>query len=326
MHVTSYFLAGRRLMTNQWLFAAVTTLLCGAAASGGMQPQATQPAQELTLDLGDNVTLKVLKIPAGKFMMGSPEGEKDRSEDEAWHEVTMGKAFYMGITAVTVDQFSAFVKDTGLKTDAENEGTSFGFEITDGKLAMNTVSGGSWRNPSFDQKGNHPVVQVSWNDARAFCDWLSKKTGMRVDLPTEAQWEYSCRAGTRTAYPWGDNPDEGKGWANCRDQSLKKKLPNVPSTWTFFTWDDGFIYTSPVASFKPNGFGLYDMTGNTWQWCQDRYGDYEKGAGASSLRVLRGGAWSGRPLACRSACRFASYPNIRRGDSGFRVVVAGGSE
>ena len=178
----------------------------------------------MTVDLGDKVTMKLVQVPAGKFTMGSPEAEKkaavkeavaagnsekdatDVFKDEVQHEVTISKPFYMGITHVTVDQFAAFVKDSGYKTEAEKDGWAGGFEIKDGKLNDKRVNGCSWRKPSFDQKGDHPVVQVSWNDAKAFCDWLSKKSGKTVVLPTEAQWEYACRAGTKTAYPWGDSP------------------------------------------------------------------------------------------------------------------------
>jgi formylglycine-generating enzyme required for sulfatase activity len=234
----------------------------------------------------------------------------------------------MGVTHVTVDQFAAFVKDSGYMTNAEKDGWSPGIEIKDGKLDFKVVDGCSWRNPSFDQKGDHPVVQVSWNDAKAFCDWLSKKSGKTVVLPTEAQWEYACRAGTKTAYPWGDNPDDGKGWANGADQRLKKKFPNAPAEWTFFNWDDGFVFTSPVGSFKANAFGLYDMNGNAWQWCQDRYGDYGKGAATDptgpdtgSLRGLRGGSWGYLPGLCRSALRYGSGPGYRSDCGGFRVVV-----
>ena len=255
----------------------------------------------MTLDLGNKVTMKLVQIPPGEFIMGSPKTEKDRDKDETQHEVTISKPFYMGITHVTVDQFAAFVKDSGYKTDAEIGGWAEGVEIKDGKLEFKQVDGCSWRNPSFDQKGDHPVVQISWNDAKAFCDWLSKKSGKTVVLPTEAQWEYACRAGTKTAYPWGDNPDDGKGWTNCADQSLKKKLPNAPAD-SFFSWDDGFAFTSPVGSFKANAFGLYDMTGNAWQWCGDSYGDYKKGpatdpmgANADYIQVLRGGSWGQRP-------------------------------
>ena len=137
---------------------------------------------------------------------------------------------------------------------------------------------------------------------------------------------YACRAGTTTAYPWGDNPDDGRGWANGADQSLKKKLPNADRA--FFNWDDGFAFTSPVASFKANAFGLYDMPGDASQWCQDWYGGYDKGAatdpaGADSgdHRVLRGGSWINTPKRCRSAARDWSDPNRRGVGYGIGVVV-----
>jgi len=307
-------------------------------ASRESAPQAQQPGarggaggKELTLDLGDTVALKLVRIPAGKFLMGSPETEEDRDKGEVQHEVTISKPFYMGVTHVTVDQFAVFVKDSGYKTDAEKDGWSLGFEVRDGDIGAKKTDGCSWRNPSFDQKGDHPVVQVSWNDVKAFCDWLSKKSGKTVVLPTEAQWEYACRAGTKTAYAWGDNPDDGKGWANAADQSLKKKLPNAPAAWKFFSWDDGFVFTSPVGSFKANTFGLYDMNGNAWQWCQDHYGDYEKGAATDptgadtgALRVLHGGSWINGPRRCRSAYRLRLSPVSRCGGIGFRVAVAAG--
>lgn len=329
-----------------------TTSAPAGQSTPAAQPQETskQPApaaadRELVLDLGEGVALKVVRIPAGKFLMGSPEAEKkaavkeavaagfseqeatDAFKGEVQHEVTISKPFYMGITHVTVDQFAAFVKDSGYKTDAEKAGWSVGFEIKDGKVELKQVDGCSWRNASFDQRGNHPVIEVSWNDAQAFCVWLSKKSGKTVVLPTEAQWEYACRAGTTTAYPWGDNPDDGKGWANCADQSLKKKIPNQ-EMYVFFSWDDGYAFTSPVGSFKANGFGLYDMNGNAWQWCHDRYGDYGKGAvtdptGADTgvSRVLRGGSWNVPPQGCRSAVRYWDMPGYRIINYGFRVVL-----
>ena len=172
------------------------------------------------------------------------------------------------------------------------------------------------------------MVQVSWNDAKAFCERFSKKSGKTVVLPTEAQWEYSCRAGAKTAYPWGDDPDDGKGWANASDQSLKKKLPNAPAEWKFSSWDDGFVFTSPVGTFKANAFGLYDMIANAWQWCGDRYGKYEKGAATDPTgadtdadRVLRGGSWHYSPRFCRSASRFSYLPGSPIDYSGFRVAV-----
>jgi formylglycine-generating enzyme required for sulfatase activity len=302
--------------------------------------------KELTLDLGNKVSMKLVLIPAGKFVMGHSESELREIEKlreietmcvamgagsgelfgGPQHEVTISKPFYMGVTHVTVDQFAAFVKDSGYKTGAEKDGFAYGVVIKDGKLDLKKIDGCCWRKPSFDQKGDHPVVQVSWNDAKAFCDWLSKKSGKTVQLPTEARWEYACRAETKTAYPWGDDPDKGKGWANCADQSLKKKLPNAPADWKFFSWDDGFAFTSPVGSFKANAFGLYDMIGNAWEWCQDRL-DYAKEAATAPFvdtregRVLRGGSWIYDPQFCRSARRCWGNPVNRDVCVGFRVSV-----
>jgi len=305
------------------------------AASPSTRPAtqpSTQPARELILDLGNKVTMELVLIPAGKFLMGSPQTEVNRNKDEVQHEVTISEPFYMGVTPVTVDQFAAFVKDSGYKTDAEMGGISFGFEIKDGGIEHTHMDGCSWRNPSYSQKGDHPVVQISWYDARDFCSWLSDKAGRTVVLPTEAQWEYACRAGTKTAYPWGDNPDDGEGWANGIDLSYMKRFPFPPRM--IFSWDDGFVFTSPVGSFRPNAFGLFDMNGNAWQWCQDRYGDYGEaavtdptGPDTGDDRVLRGGWWRSDPEYCRSASRH-SCPRDEppRGGAwhcwfGFRVVV-----
>lgn len=293
-----------------------------AAAGGDARPR------EMILDLGDKVTLKLVEVPPGKFIMGSPVTEKDRQRDEDQHEVTISKPFYMGTTHVTVDQFAAFAKESGYKTDAEKGGWSYGVRLKYLKYELWSLEGISWRKPTFDQKGDHPVVHISWNDAKAFCDWLSKKSGKRVELPTEAQWEYACRAGTTTAYPWGDNPDDGKGWANGADQSLKPKLRTENAFMLFFGWNDGHVFTSPVASFKANAFGLYDMPGNAAQWCEDRAGNFDKGpatdptgAKTGELRVMRGGSWYASPRYCRSASRGRGNPIDRLAYVGFRVVV-----
>jgi formylglycine-generating enzyme required for sulfatase activity len=315
-----------------------------APASQPASSPATQPTKELTLDLGNKVAMKLVLIPSGKFTMGSSSEEQVRAskdvkpndlplyrfkDESPQHEVTISQSFYMAVSHVTVDQFAAFVKDSDYQTDAEKDRSSDGVEIENGRDAVKRMDGLSWRKPSFDQGGDHPVVQVSWNDAKAFCDWLSKKTGKTVTLPTEAQFEYACRAGTKTAYPWGDNPDDGKGWASCRDQSFRKKLPGEPAE-TFFRWDDGFIFTSPVGSFKPNAFGLYDMIGNAFQWCSDWYdeGYYAnapktdpQGPTSGAYHVLRGSGWGAYKFRCRSANRFCVNPPGRTDFYGFRVVV-----
>ena len=299
--------------------------LSAGAASPSTQPAtqpSTQPAKELTLDLGNKVTMKLALIPAGKFTMGSPKDEKDRSDDEGpQREVTISKAFYMGVYEVTRGEFAAFVKDAGYKTDAEKEGWAYAW---DGK-SWGKVDGASWKKPGFEQTDEHPVTEISHNDAVAFCDWLTKKTGKTVRLPPEAEWEYACRGGTNTAYPWGDDPDDGKGWANAADQTAKKQFSN----WTAFSWDDGYVFTAPVGKFKPNAFGLHDMIGNVWEWCADWYADSyananntdPQGPASGTSRVLRGGSWCDLPQLCRSARRLRSSPGFRVIDLGFRVVV-----
>jgi formylglycine-generating enzyme required for sulfatase activity len=171
------------MMKTHGIAMVVLAVAAGVLFAGGAAPPA-QPARRLDLDLGNGMSMKLALIPAGKFLMGSPDTERDREKDETQHEVTISKPLYVGITPVAVDQFAAFVKDSGYKTEAEKAGWSVDFGIRAGRFEFKRVKGGSWRNPNFDQKGNHPVVHVSWNDAQAFCDWLSKKTGKTVVLPT----------------------------------------------------------------------------------------------------------------------------------------------
>jgi formylglycine-generating enzyme required for sulfatase activity len=286
-------------------------------------PAAVAAAKELTLELGDKVPMKLVQLPPGEFLMGSPETEKDRLSNETQHKVAISEAFYIAVTEVTVDQFAAFVKDSGYKTDAEKDGWSVGFKLLDGHKDGYQVDGASWRNPGFDQTGNHPVVHISWNDAKSFCEWLSNKSGKTVVLPTEAQWEYACRAGTQMAYPWGNNPDDGKGWANCADQSLAKRLTNPTLIPSFirgrvrktFNWDDGFVFTAPVGSFKANAFGLYDMIGNATE--------YTDSTGHRFPGNERGGSWNDDPARCRAAFSVGSAPRPtgRIATTGFRVTV-----
>jgi len=231
----------------------------------------------VSLDLGGGVKMEFVLIPAGKFMMGSPETGKDRRANETQHEVTISKPFYMGRYEVTQEQYEAI---TGM-------------------------------NPSHFKGAKNPVETVSWEDAQEFCKKLSAKTGKTVQLPTEAQWEYACRAGTKTRFYSGDADGDldGVGWYDSNSGNT----------------------THPVGEKKPNSWGLYDMHGNVWEWCQDWYGEYAAGAatdpqGAASgpFRVLRGGCWRGNPESCRSAYRYNSPPGYRVNlDGGFRVVLAG---
>ena len=273
-------------------------------------------------------TLKLVRIPAkGKtFTMGSPKGEQGLLFNEAEHKVTLSSDYYLGVTAVTRGQFAAFVKDAGYRTDPEKGGLGIGWD--DNK--KDWVEGGSRpRNPGFAQTDEHPVVKVSWNDAVAFCKWLSEKDGKEYRLPTEAQWEYACRAGSRTRFSFGDDGEEMAKHANVADATFRQV--------TGMTWgikrSDGYAFTSPVGKYQENAFGLFDMHGNAMQWCSDVYADYPEAgvtdpqgppAKEGSLRVLRGGCWRNEPIYCRSASRYRGSPSDGGVCVGFRLSAPAG--
>ncbi len=242
-------------------------------------------------------------IPAGSFDMGSNKGSSD---EKPVHRVVI-KRFSIGKYEVTVGEFSAFVKSSRYKTDAEKKGDCFSYS-----QGWEWIKGANWESPGFSQNNNHPVVCVSWNDAVAYSKWLSKQTGKSYRLPSEAEWEYAARGGTNTKYWWGNKI--GKNRANCRRDYC----------------GDRFEYTAPVGSFSSNPFGVYDMAGNVWEWCMDKYHDNYKGAptdgsawerGGGSRRVLRGGSWYDDPANVRTALR--NWSTLAdRGSNGFRVAFA----
>ena len=197
-----------------------------------------EPPKKLLVDLGGWVKLEMVLIPAGEFLMGSPDSDKDARDDEKpQHHVRITKPFYLGTYHVTQRQFRWFVSETGYRTDAEKRENPARYDWNPHKNAFDFNEDYSWRNVGFELTEEHPVVCVSWNDAVAFCKWLSGKEGKTYRLPTEAEWEYACRAGTTTRYYSGDDPE------------TLAKVGNV------------------VGKFNPNAFGLYDMHGTTWQWC-----------------------------------------------------------
>jgi sulfatase modifying factor 1 len=270
----------------------------------------------------NSLGMKFAYIPAGDFTMGSPASEPGRDANELQHPVRIAQPFLMGAYPVTRGQFAAFVTATGYKTQAELSGNSFAIM----PHGTQVLPGANWRNPGFDQDDRHPVVCVCWNDARAMIRWLSERDDLPYRLPSEAEWEYACRAGTQTTYPWGDNADGGAGWANCADLTFRKMFPSDGS----FNWDDGYVYTSPVGSFRPNGWGLYDMIGNVAQWCVDEYGENPvidlmkpKTPGTGWWRVARGGSWSDSAQFCRVAHRAAASGATGRCTCiGFRLALS----
>lgn len=288
----------------------------------------------LTNSLGMKLTL----IPSGEFMMGSTDADieavlkldaalrKKHFEDEQpQHRVRISKPFYMGVHEVTKGQFAAFVKATSYQTDAEKDGKG-GYGINaDGKHEQKPEY--SWRQNSFSQSDDHPVVNVSWNDAVAFCEWLSAKEGQTYELPREAEWEYACRAGTTSLWWHGDDAEGLAMISNVADGTAKEKF----SAQTLaITAKDGYVFTSPVGSYRANGFGLYDMHGNVCEWCRDGYaaGEYATRTGVTSdplatstvgRRVLRGGSWYNYSMGTRSADRYLIASKNRGDYAGFRV-------
>jgi len=287
-------------------------------ANGGRETSATAgERREYTEDVG-GAGMKMVWIPPGSFEMGANDGSSD---ERPVHTVQLD-GFWMGATEVTVGQFERFTSQTAFETQAEGAGACWG--VTTSGIAAN-LSEVNWRNPGFNQSDSCPVTCVTWNDAQMFCSWLSRRMSKEYRLPTEAQWEYACRAGTKTRYPWGNDPGGGGGWCNAADQSAKRRFP----TWLVFDWDDGFVFTAPVGSFKANAFGLYDMVGNVWEWCSDYYDtDYyarsprfnPDNALFGELRVWRGGSWFTVPDGCRSANRREAHPASSSVLNGFRVI------
>ena len=274
--------------------------------------------------------MKFAKIPGGTFKMGSSKealalvkkkfGYELEDEDE--HEVEVSP-FLMGKFHVTRGQFGLFVKDEGYKTEAEEGGGAYGWNQE--KKDWETNKDYNWKNVGFTQSDAHPVVCVTWNDAKKFCAWLSKKSGKKIGLPSEAQWEYACRAGSKTLYFFGDDEEDLSKYGNVRDASFRKATTFTNGIQA----DDGYAFTSPVGTFKANKYGLYDMHGNAWQWCEDYYGAYsaapkngtaQKVKQSNDVRVLRGGSWYYVPQYCRSAFRILNSPVNRNYNLGFRVA------
>jgi formylglycine-generating enzyme required for sulfatase activity len=280
-------------------------------------------AEPKTGDIIENsLKMKLSYIPAGEFEMGVSEWAKKNYKAERVHHVRLTKGFYMGIHEVTVGQFQQFVRESGYKTDAEVSKKG-GRGFNSGTKSFERKPEYTWRNPGFEQSDEHPVVIVSWKDATEFCKWLSIKEGKQYRLPTEAEWEYACRARTKTEFYFGDDAEDLATAGNVPDGSAKERFAMWANT---IAARDGYVFTAPVGKFKPNPFGLYDMYGNVWEWCADLYGEYSgdavdpTGSTSGPGHLLRGGSWYGSAFMCRSAVRAAGLSEDYSSQFGFRVV------
>ena len=321
-------------------------LVLAAAAVGvwvALFFQPGDPSDAIALNLADPAGEMVL-IPGGTFVMGRTDGPEDEKPP---HEVTLSP-FHLDKTEVTNAQFAAFVKATKYVTIAERKPTLAEFPDADASLLKagsavfyaadasmdpgtwtrghppwwRYVPGACWRRPEgpgtdLTGKGKYPVVQIAWEDAAAYAKWAGKR------LPTEAEWEYAARGGlVGKEYCWGDAHQGagGKWYANAHQGQFPKSDSGA----------DGFAGVAPVGSFPPNGYGLYDMSGNVWEWCADWYSEAyyatspprdPAGPAAGAFRVLRGGSWKNQAGACRAAYRNALPPHAKDSATGFRVVL-----
>ncbi|MDY0362739.1 MAG: SUMF1/EgtB/PvdO family nonheme iron enzyme [Desulforegulaceae bacterium] len=248
--------------------------------------------------------MEFVYIRPGTFTIGSSSSESGHYDREKQHKVILTKGYFMQTTEVTIGQYRKYLQETGDDT---------GVDWKDAGCPLKKNSSYSLSGNRFGQSDKQPMVEISWHGAKKFADWLSKKDGITYRLPTEAEWEYAARADTITAYCFGDNPDFLKDYAWYGDNSGYK--------------------THEVGLLKPNQWGLYDMHGNVWEWCEDRYADYPSGhvtdpsgPGSSPGRVLRGGGWLNIARYCRSAYRDFNSSGDTNDNSGFRLAAFRGRQ
>ncbi len=308
------------------LFLPATLLLL--MFTGDVRAQVTIPAFRDCADCPEMVPL-----PGGTFTMGVPSGEEEREgvpvgmrgRSQPTRRVAIAPGLAMSRTAITVGQFAAFVAATG-----HAPGTGCWGVINNGAtyeyMEAPTLN---WRNPGFPQTDDHPVVCVSWVDAQAYARWLAQTTGKPYRLPSEAEWEFAARAGTTTSRYWGEAHAAACTYANVLDLSMADAMNLDRRPQFAFRCNDGHVYTAPVASFRPNGFGLYDMLGNVWQWVEDCVNPDLEGQpadGAPRLtgdcvnRSMRGGSWSHLPWHVRAGNRVQATAADRYNFAGIRVV------
>jgi formylglycine-generating enzyme len=299
----------------------------------------------------NTIGMRFVRVPAGKFLMGSNESPEalapdypgysrqrfaDLKDEAPVHPVRISRAFFLGQYEVTLGQFKYFLEASGYIPEPIADGTG-GYGYNPAYDPATSVRGDafegrnprySWKNPGFYQSNDHPVVNITWNDANAMAEWLSRKEGRHYRLPTEAEWEYACRAGTNARYYSGNEPESLTRIANTFDAASELFWPR----WKTFALkgNDGAAFTAPVGQYLPNAFGLYDMLGNAWEWVSDWYGETyyaespgvdPKGPSSGNQRVRRGGSWHTWSLYARCAFRNWNTPQTRYTLVGMRLLL-----
>ena len=272
---------------------------------------------------------EMVVMPAGSFMMGAPPNQEPRSRYQLpYHQVRFSRGFAVSRAEVTVGQFREFVEATGYVTDAERGDGSTVYVERSGNMREDDDA--DWRDGyrGRDAEDEMPVVHVSWNDARAYAEWLASVTGRSYRLPSEAEFEYALRGGTRTMYWWGNGSPPRDNMTNLTGDD---DTSDSGRSWNeaFDNYTDGYWGPAPVASFEPNPFGLYDMIGNVREWTLDCWHSNYDGAPADGSawiddncrrRVVRGGDWASTPAESFSSVRLAAELDSRMPRVGFRVA------
>jgi formylglycine-generating enzyme required for sulfatase activity/serine/threonine protein kinase len=319
-------------------------------AGGTVVPKKPAPKKPPVTWRSPTTGIEFVRIEGNEFRMGSRDDDAIAFDNEKPQRNVRVSPFYLGTHEVTRGQFRRFVSDAGYRTDAERYSPGgMGWNANEKRFEAKPEF--TWQNPGFKQDDDHPVVIVSWNDAQAFVQWLTARDQKTYRLPSEAEWEYACRAGSTTRYSFGDNPEGLKDAGNIADGTAREAFAN---------WDwgivgrDGYLHTAPVGQFEPNAFHLYDMHGNVCEWCADVFvADAGQRAPADAisaaparrprrgggsgrrqqtplldrapvpgtvLRVVRGGGWSNEARAARSAHRFSGPPGAADAILGFRIA------
>jgi len=271
-------------------------------------------------------------IPAGEFMMGTaddkrvlnPRSGKLNTNESPQHRVAFSRPFAISKYEITLGQFKQFVLDSGY------EPAGGCIQMNMQSMKLNEDSNTIWRNPGFVQADDEPVVCVSYQHASAYADWLSRKTGARYHVPTEAQWEYVTRAGSQARFFWSDDPNDACDFANVKTPAEQSTRNTGMTADDKVTCDDGFNGIAAVGHYRPNAFGVHDMLGNVWEWVIDcNHHDY---AGAPvdgsawlddpqcRFRIIRGGSYSNPVTRSGSAIRAGRPQNGMAPNLGFRVA------